>query len=180
MGDPRKNRKKFQTPMHPWRSERIESEKEIVKQYGIKRKNEIWKMDSSLKSFLKRAKTVIALRTEQSEVEKTQLLTKLSRLGLLKSSKVEDVLNLTLKDVMERRLQTMLVRKNLANSMLQSRQFIAHGNIAVGTKKITSPSYLVSVEEEANIRLVKAINTNAEPKKKEEVAAAPVAETKAK
>src|SRR3989344_2628737 len=112
MGDPRKNRKKFQTPMHPWRSERIESEKEIVKQFGIKRKNEIWKMDSQLKSFLKRAKTVIALRTEQSEIEKKQLLDRLSKLGLLKTdSRVEDVLNLTLKDVMDRRLQTILVKK---------------------------------------------------------------------
>jgi small subunit ribosomal protein S4 len=169
MGDPRKNRKKFQTPMHPWQSARIESEKEIVKKYGIKRKNEIWKMDSQLKSFLKRAKTVIALRTEQSEIEKKQLLDRLSKLGLLKEgdARVENVLNLTLKDVMERRLQTVLVKKQIAQSMLQSRQFITHGIVAVGTRKVTSPSYLVAVSEEPNIRLLKAINLNAEPTKKE-------------
>ena len=183
MGDPRKNRRKFQTPMHPWQRARIESEKEIVKQFGIKRKNEIWKMDSSLKSFLKRAKTVIALRTEQSEVEKKQLLDRLTKLGLLKTgdARVENVLNLTLKDVMDRRLQTILVRKQIAKSMLQSRQFIAHGIVAIGERKITSPSYLVAVDEEPNIRLLKVINLSNEPKEKKEPVAAPaVAEVKAK
>ena len=177
MGDPRKNRRKYQTPMHPWQRARIESEKEIVKQFGVKRKNEIWKMDSSLKSFLKRAKTVIALRTEQSEVEKKQLLDRLTKLGLLKGdARVENVLNLTLEDVMDRRLQTILVKKQIAKSMLQARQFITHGIIAIGERKVTSPSYLVAVDEEPNIRILKVINLNNEPKKKEEPA---VAETKA-
>ncbi|MEK6947559.1 MAG: 30S ribosomal protein S4, partial [Nanoarchaeota archaeon] len=101
MGDPKKQKKKFSTPNHPWQKERIEAEKEILKQYGLRRKYEIWKMDSMLKDFLNRAKTLIAQRNPQSELEKKQLLQRLNSLGLLKKdSKVEDVLNLTLKDVM--------------------------------------------------------------------------------
>ena len=159
MGDPKKQKKKFSTPSHPWQKERIEIERELLKQYGLKRKYEIWKMDSTLRKFLNRAKTLIAQRTPQSELEKKQLLGRLSSLGLLKQdSKVEDVLNLTLKDVMERRLQTLLIRKQMARTMLQAREFIVHEHVAIGARKITAPSYLVTVKEEPTIKMVKAIN----------------------
>ncbi len=159
MGDPKKQKKKFSTPNHPWQKERIEAEKELLKQYGLRRKYEIWKMDSLLKDFLNRAKTLIAQRNPQSELEKKQLLQRLSSLGLLKKdSKVEDVLNLTLKDVMERRLQTLLIRKQLARTMKQAREFITHEHVAIGERKVTAPSYLVTISEEPGIRLVKALN----------------------
>ncbi len=155
MGDPRKQRKKFSKPSHPWQKDRIEAEKIILKQYGLRRKYEIWKMDSMLKKYLHRAKTVIGERTKQSELEKRQLLSRLCLLGLLKKdSKVEDVLNLTLKDILERRLQTLVFRKQLAKTILQARQFITHEQVAVGNKKITIPSYLVSTEEEPQIKVL--------------------------
>ena len=171
MGDPRKQRKKFSKPGHPWQRERILAEKEILKQYGLKRKNEIWKMSSMLQKFLYRAKTIIAQTNPQSEIEKRQLLVRLYSLGLLKQdSRIEDVLNLTLKDIMERRLQTLLCRKNIAPSMKQARQFITHEHVVVGTKKITVPSYLVLISEEPNIKLVRAFNVQAPPPSKEEKA----------
>lgn len=158
MGDPRKQRKKFSKPSHPWQRERIAAEKDILKQYGLRRKFEVWKMDSLLKKYLHRAKTIIGEKTLQSEIEKKQLLSRLYMLGLLKKdSKVEDVLNLTLKDLLERRLQTLIVRKQMAKSMLQARAFITHEHIAVGSRKITTPSYLVSVEEEPQIKMVHPI-----------------------
>lgn len=161
MGDPRKQRKKFSKPSHPWQKERIEVEKEILKQYGLRRKYEIWKMDSMLKKFLHRAKTIIGERTFQSEIEKKQLLDRLYLLGLLKKdSKIEDVLDLTLKDIMERRLQTLIYRKNMAKTMLQSRQFITHENVAVGNRKITTPSYLVSIQEEPQLVLINIQKVN--------------------
>jgi len=160
MGDPRKQRKKFSKPGHPWQKERIEAEKGILKQYGLRRKYEIWKVDSLLKNFLHRAKTILGERTAQSELEKQQLLGRLHSLGLLKKdSKVEDILNLVLKDILERRLQTLVYRKNLANSMMQARQLITHEHIAVGNRKITTPSYLVSIDEEPQIKLIHAMQT---------------------
>ena len=159
MGDPKKQRKKFATPSHPWQKDRIDAEKEILKHYGLRRKNEIWKINSMLQNFLNRAKTIIGKRTKQSEVEKKQLLDRLHLLGLLqKDSKIEDVLNLSLKNFMERRLQTLVFRKKLANSVMQSRQFITHEHVVVGKRKVTSPSYLVSLNEETQIKLVKPIN----------------------
>ncbi|MBI2655470.1 30S ribosomal protein S4 [Candidatus Woesearchaeota archaeon] len=169
MGDIKKQKKKFSKPAHPWRKDRIEAEKEMLKQYGLRRKYEIWKIDSLLRKFLNRAKTIIAQRTVQSEFEKKQMLDRLYSLGLLKQgSRVEDVLNLTLKDLMERRLQTLVARKQLARSMLQARQFITHENVAIGAKKITAPSYLVSVQEEPQIKLVKPVNIASAAEKKTE------------
>lgn len=161
MGDPKKQRKKFSKPPHPWQKERIDAERGILKQYGLRRKYEIWKMDSMLKKFLHRAKTIIGEKTSQSDIEKKQLLSRLYLLGLLKKdSKVEDVLNLTLKDIMERRLQTLVCRKQLAKTMLQAREFITHEHVAVGAKKVTTPSYLVSIEEEPQLKLVRPIQSS--------------------
>ena len=165
MGDPKKQRKKFSKPSHPWQMERIAAEKEILRQYGLRRKYEIWKMDSMLKKFLHRAKTIIGEKTLQSEMEKKQLLSRLHLLGLLKmGSKVEDVLNLKLKDILERRLQTLVCRKQIAKTMMQAREFITHELIAISSKKITTPSYLVSIEEEPLIRLTRPITISTDAK----------------
>ena len=172
MGDPKKQRKKFSKPGHPWQKERIAEEKIILKQYGLRRKDEVWKMDSMLKKFLHRAKTIIGQRTLQSDIEKKQLLNRLHLLGILKKdSKVEDVLNLTLKDILERRLQTLVHRKNIAKTMLQARQFITHEQIVVGIRKVTTPSYLVSIEEEPQIKLIHLINLSGKEQKVEKVKA---------
>ena len=152
MGSPKKQRKKFSKPSHPWQKERILAEKELLKEYGLKRKYEIWKMNSILKNFTTQAKNLITTKKLSTEKERNQLLTKLSSLGLIsKSAKIEDVLSLTLKDIMERRLQTLICRKNLASSINQARQFIVHEHISVGGKTITSPSYLVPLDKENSI-----------------------------
>src|SRR3989338_3556238 len=159
MGSAKRQRKKFSKPSHPWQKDRILEEKEIREQYGLRRKYEIWKMDSILKNFTRQAKNLVTIRNKQVEKERGQLLNKLHSLGLInKEAKIEDILSLTLKNIMERRLQTLVFRKNLASTMEQSRQFIVHEHIALGEKKVTSPSYLVPVEEEAIIRF--AVNSN--------------------
>jgi len=149
MGDPRKQRSKFSGPSHPWQRTRIEEEKEVTKEYGFRSKKEIWKMKSILRNFQTQAKKVIATKTEQGEKEKIQLLKKLNRLGLINEySSVESILGLTLKDLLERRLQSIVFRKGFAKSMLQARQFIVHEHISIGNKKITMPNYLVDKAEE--------------------------------
>jgi small subunit ribosomal protein S4 len=34
MGDPRKRKKKYETPTHPWQKDRIDDEKELRRKYG--------------------------------------------------------------------------------------------------------------------------------------------------
>ena len=41
----------------------------------------------------------------------------------------------------------------MASSIKQARQFIIHGHVFVGNKKVTVPSYLVKKDEEATIRV---------------------------
>lgn len=152
MGSPRRLRKKYATPPHPWQKERIEEEKELTKAYGFKNKKGIWKADSLLRSIASQAKKLSSLTTAQAEIEKAQFLDRMKRLGLLeKTSKLEDILTITLKDILERRLQTLVYKKKLARSMKQARQFITHRHIMVGGKVTTTPSYIVPKDEEDKI-----------------------------
>ncbi len=38
MGHPRKARKKYDTPSHPWNADRIKQENKLVQKYGLKNK----------------------------------------------------------------------------------------------------------------------------------------------
>jgi len=155
MGDPRKARKKFSTPKKPWEKERLDKEIEIVKEYGVVNKTEIYKMQSILKNFALRAKKLLSSTSEQAEQEKKSLLTKLHSLSLIaENAHLDDVLALQLKNILERRLQTLVLRKGFANTMKQARQFIVHRHIKVGDKLITAPSFLVSKEEESKLKFV--------------------------
>lgn len=152
MGDPKKTRRKYITPKHPWRMERIERERALAKKYGLKNRKEIWKMETVLRKYRRQARRLLALKTEQAKTEERQLLDRLQRLNVLKKgSTLDDVLALTIDDVMERRLESLVFKKGLANTPRQARQFITHGHILVNGRKITSPSHLVSSEEEKKI-----------------------------
>lgn len=153
MGSPKHQRKKYSTPSHPWQKERIEQERVLIKEYGLKNKKEIWRMDSLLSRFKQQAKNLIARTDAQSKKEEKQLVTKLAKLNLVKEdAKMDDILGLDIKNVMDRRLQTQVFSKGLARSVKQSRQFITHGHMFVGNQKITVPSYLVKLDEETQLK----------------------------
>lgn len=149
MGDPRKSKSRYSTPKKPWDKERLDVEKEIVREYGVVNKTEIYKMHSMLRDFALRAKKLLSSASPQAEQEKKSLLNKLHSLALIKANaQLDDVLALQLNNIMERRLQTLVLRKGLANTIKQARQFIVHQHIKVGNRSITSPSYIVSRDEE--------------------------------
>ena len=149
MGDPKKLRKKYETPRHPWQASRIESERILFKEYGLKNKKEIWKAQSLLRNFAKQAKNLATIKTQHDKKQKEQILARLIKLDLLKANaQLEDVLGLNLRNVLDRRLQTMLVKKGLTKTAKQARQFIVHGHVTVKGQKINIPGYLVSKDEE--------------------------------
>jgi len=152
MGDPKKQKKQYRRPLMIWDEERIARDKELIEEYGLKNKKEIWKVESHLASLHNQAKKLIASSSEQSKKETELLLTKLISLKLLQSSsKLEDVLSLTEKDLLNRRLQTIVLKKSLAKSPKQSRQFITHNHIALAGQVMNVPSYLVGIEDEQKI-----------------------------
>jgi small subunit ribosomal protein S4 len=89
-----------------------------------------------------------------TEVQQT-LIKKLVKLGVLGSEAgFEDVLLLDVEDILKRRLQTIVFEKGLAKTIYQARQFVVHGHIQVGGKKINAPSYIVKKDEEEMIGFV--------------------------
>ncbi|MBD3164004.1 30S ribosomal protein S4 [Candidatus Woesearchaeota archaeon] len=152
MGDPKKIRKKYSTPAHPWEKSRIDEEREITKNYALNNKKEIWKMSTMLKKFKEEAKKLGSLSTKQADKERKQLLSRLKSIGLLEEdSSMEAILTLQMQDILERRLQTIVHKKGLARTMKQARQFITHGHIKIGSRVINSPSYIVRKKEENSI-----------------------------
>ena len=157
MGDIKKIRKKYQTPMHPWSASRIASERVVVKEYGLTNKKQLWKMTSLLSRLKDRAKLLIAQQGTQAEREREQLFARMTRLGLIKQgASFDDILGLNVNSIMARRLDTLLVRKHLARTAKQARQMIIHRHVSLGTKMVTSPSYLVGVDEESTITFAAA------------------------
>ena len=148
MGLVRKQRRKYETPNHPWQAQRIEEERKIIEEYGLTNKKQIWKNSSILRNFRKQAREITKLRGEKKDSNSKILIQKLNRLNLVKTgSKLSDILNLQLRDVLERRLQTVVYKKNLSNSIKQARQFILHKKISVNGKIISSPSYLINEKD---------------------------------
>ena len=150
MGDPKHYRKKYETPLHPWNKAVIETERVLVRDFGLKNKQEILIANSFLRRYKIIAKRLNADKTAQGNKEKSQIIGKLQKYSFLpQEAELDQILGLGLKDVLERRLQSQVVRHGLARSMKQARQFITHRHVLVGKKEITSPSYLVSKEEES-------------------------------
>lgn len=153
MGDIKRARKKYQTPAHPWQKARMEEERVLMKEFALKNKRELWKMYSQARKIARQTKKLLALKgNPQAEKEKELLIKKLIRYNLIGAGQpIDAALALSYRDILERRLQTIVFRKALAKSMKQARQFITHGHIKVGDKVVTSPSYLVSVDEEPTV-----------------------------
>ena len=86
------------------------------------------------------------------EEEKIELLGHLARTGVLsENAALEDILNLTVEDILRRRLQTVVYKKGLARTPKEARMFVVHGHIALNGKKIDSPSYVVLKGQEDQI-----------------------------
>jgi small subunit ribosomal protein S4 len=152
MGDPKKQRKKFQTPRFSWRKDVLEEELKYLGQYGLRNKHELWRLKTTLSKTRGIARSLIGKSAEERAKMENELLTKLKKRGILQETAVLDnVLDLSIEDLLERRLQTIVFRKGLTRTIFQSRQLITHGHVTIGNRRVTIPGYLVSKEEEAQI-----------------------------
>lgn len=148
----KRQRKKYHRPLNPWEKDRMDAEDRLLHQYGLRRKEEIWRTETLLRNFRRQARQLLTASGTQAELETKQLLTKLRRLGLVsEGATLDDVLDLTVKNLLERRLQTLVHRKDLAQTPHQARALVIHGHILIGGRRMSVPSYLVPVEEEKEI-----------------------------
>ncbi len=149
MGDPKKSRKQYKSLRRPWEKDRIKNEKIIKINYGLRRNKEIRKAESILRVMRRRARKLTA---SQDSEETKILLNKANNLGFIsKNASLDEILGLNVETLLERRLQSQVVKNKMANTMPQARQFIIHGHIVIDGQKIESPSYLVSKQEEEKI-----------------------------
>jgi small subunit ribosomal protein S4 len=158
MGQPKFNRRKYDTPSHPWQGERIKAENEVKTKFGLKSKTELWKAQSRLRDVRSQARALIA-RTRnpsdtQAATEARLLIERLQRSGYLgENATLNDVLALDLERILNRRLQTQVYLKGLARTPGQARQFVSHGCILIGERRVTVPSYVVRRGEEDQIAI---------------------------
>lgn len=160
MAYPGKKSKTYETPRHPWQEARMAAEVQLVKAYGLRNKKEVWKAASMLRMYRSEARKLLAQVASGQEgglvghyrTQSEEILSKLVRYGIIKAdSDVDDILSLKTENILERRLQTQVLRLGLARTVIQARQFITHGHIAINGRKATIPGMLVSKEDEMHI-----------------------------
>ena len=153
MGDPRKQKKKYIAPKKPFDSDRFEQELQMIGVYGLRNKKELWKHRTELSNYRRQARNLLALPVSEREQHERELVDKLARLGILTTEPTLDhVLDLTMENLLERRLQTIVFRKGLAASMHHARQLVTHGHIALDAARVNTPQRLITVGEEARIQ----------------------------
>ncbi|MCQ4152773.1 MAG: 30S ribosomal protein S4 [Archaeoglobi archaeon] len=162
MGDPKKSRKCYVSPVRPWDRHRLERDNQLVIAYGLRNKRELWRFQNILRKYRRVARDLLGkinLPGKEGEIAKAKaqaVIKKLQKYGVLQeNSTLDDVLSLTVENFLERRLQTVVFRQGLAKTIKQARQMIVHGHIEVDGRKVTSPSFIVlkDLEKKVGIRV---------------------------
>ena len=148
MGDIKRKKKKFSRPRKLFDSVRIETENATINKYGLKNKREVWKAKSKVSTMRRQAKNLIGKPVAQQKA----FFEKLNRIGLNVQA-ISDVLALNEQNLLDRRLQTFLVKKKIVTTSKQARQLITHKNVIVDGRVVNIPSFNVSKKLENKISL---------------------------
>ncbi len=151
MGDPKKPRKKYERPYKPWDRRVLEETNRLTGYYGLRNKRELWRMSYLAKKYRRIARELLAApEEERAKVE--PIIRKLQKLGIVgENATLDDLLDLTVDQFLERRLQTIVWKKGFAKTPYMARQLITHGHIRINGRRIKQPGYLVTLEEEETI-----------------------------
>ncbi|MEN2974482.1 MAG: 30S ribosomal protein S4 [Candidatus Caldarchaeales archaeon] len=155
MGDPKRPRKRYETPKHPWKSDRLSMELHLLGEYGLRNKRELWRAETVLRKIRAQARSLFVLTGEKRVQEESRLIQRLYKMGLIEeNATADDVLKLTVRDILERRIQTIVFRLGYAKSIHQARQLITHGHVYIGDSQVSSPSYHVMRGEESKLKVL--------------------------
>lgn len=153
MGLPVKHRKTFISHKKRWDKATILDESKLVEDYALKNKKEIRKIEHLLSKFKNIAKSFNKTEELMNSTEAKNFVESLKAKGFLnvEAQSLDDVLNIKVRDILERRLSNIVYKLKLARSPKQARQFVVHRHVRVGGKVLDSPSALISLADEANI-----------------------------
>ena len=158
----KRQQKKYEKPLRPWDRTRIEAEKKLKQNYGLRRKKEIWRAESILRNYRRQARNLAAKKDKEKE---KILIDKLVKIGLLNTgADLDDVLVLNVENLLERRLQTLTFKKGIAKTSKQARQLIVHGHVAIDGKRVRWPGTIVPISEEGKISFYGKIGVKNETK----------------
>ena len=147
----KKLKKQYETPSEAWDEDRIEEEKELIEEFGLRNKKEVYRAESELRGLRRQARKAIAA---ESDEQRKPLLERAHSLGLIKSDgTIDDVLSLSTRDFLERRIQTAVERKGYADTAKEARQLVVHGHIYLNGEEVNVPGYLLTQEEEKELEL---------------------------
>lgn len=145
----------FRKPKRAFEKERLNNEMEILGQYGLKNKKEIWRVQYALAKIRSAARALLTLeeKDEKRVFQGEALLRRMARLGLLADSerKLDYILGLTVPKFLERRLQQKVFTAGLAKSVHSARVMIRQRHIRVGKQICNVPSFCVRVDSEKQI-----------------------------
>jgi small subunit ribosomal protein S4 len=162
LGDPKKQRKKYQNPRFAWSKTALDVELKLLGEYGLRNKQELRRHRFMLSKYRTLSRKLLAETSDDRGIMENQILSRLSTLKIIPdNSSLDDILDLTIENILERRLQTLVYRRGLSKSPQQARQLITHGHILVRGQRITSPSYLVKSDEEQQISCSISISPSA-------------------
>jgi len=152
LGDPKKQHKTYTTPRVPYDTEMFMEELKLLGAYGLRNKHELWRIRTELSTLRRRARGLLAQTATEREKQEKEMINKLHKRGLVQENgTLDDILTLSIEDLMERRLQTFIFRKGMAKSLWQARQFITHGHISINGNEVKVPSYHVLIDDEKTI-----------------------------
>ena len=150
----------YKTPRRPFERERLDRELRLCGQYGLRCKREIWRVNMLLSKMRRTARLLLTLpeASQRRQLEGSALLRRCHDLGFLETEKekLDYVLSLTVPDILERRLQTVVFKNGLAKSVHHARVLILQRHIAVGKQIVTSPSFVVRNSSEGHIAFAEA------------------------
>ena len=153
MGDPKRQRRKYEMPRYPWSKPQLDSELRLLGEYGLRNKHELRRHHATLSKYRSLARELLAMPTQERLKIEKELLSKLQSYSIVpEGANIDNVLDLTIENILDRRLQSVVLKRGLARTPQQARQLITHGHIAVRGRRVTTPSYLVKQLEEQEIK----------------------------
>lgn len=156
MGGLVKHRKKYVSHKKRWDKKVIVDEAVLVNDYALKNKREIRKVELEISKIKKIAKELNrTTQTKESDTAKN-FIEKLKNNGYLNAdaTSLDEVLDIKLRNLLERRLTNIVYKAKLARTPVQARQFVVHRHITVNGQLIDSPSFMVPLNLEHTVSFV--------------------------
>ena len=147
--------KTAKAPRRPYEKSRLDNELQLVGEYGLRNKREVWRIMFAMSKIRSAARYLLTLdeKDEKRIFQGEALLRRLVKLGLLTEGerKLDYALAMTVSKMLERRLQTKVYKLGLAKSIHHARCLIKQRHIRVGRQLCDQPGFLVRIDSEKHI-----------------------------